>query len=65
MRTALLAPDADEHFLVGDSGVELEPSPTRELPPDDFVPEPGGSWVAVDDAGNIQSRFGDWNNDQT
>lgn len=65
VRSRLLALDGDELFLVGTSGVELEPSATRELPPDDFDPEPGGYWAAVDDAGNIQSRFGDWKGHQT
>ena len=56
----LLALDASEHFLVSDSGVGLVPSPTRELPSDpsdDFVPGPGGQWVATDAAGNVVGRF--------
>lgn len=43
----------DEHFLVCSGGVELIASSTRELPPDDLVPEPGGQWVATDEAGNV------------
>jgi len=46
VRERLLALEADTAFLVSDAGVDLVPSPTRELPPDpsdDFVPEPAGS----------------------
>ena len=64
VRTHLMTLADDEHFLVADSGVELVPSPTRAVPPDPldgFVPEPGGQWVATDGAGNVVSRFADWN----
>lgn len=63
----LLALAEDEHFLVCDAGVELVPSPTRELPPDpldDFVPEPGGEWVATDAEGNVVSRFAESDDEQ-
>ena len=63
----LLALDASEHFLVSDSGVELVPSPMRELPSDpldDFVPGPGGQWVATDAAGNVVDRFAEWDDEQ-
>ena len=65
-RTVLSLPE-EESFLVCDSGVELVPSTTRELPPDPFddvAPEPGGHWVVLDDAGNVVSRFVDWTDEE-
>ena len=59
----LLNLEEDEHFLVSDFGVDLIASSTRELPVDDFQPEPGGQWVVTDEAGNIVSRFADWDDE--
>lgn len=67
VRDLVLALAPDQPFLVCDGGVELLPSSTRELPPDpldDFVPEPGGQWYTTDEAGNVTSRFADWDAEQ-
>lgn len=60
LKRRLLALPDDTPFLVCDSGVELIASTTRDLPPDEFTPEPGGHWVVTDKAGNILSRLADW-----
>ena len=60
LKRRLLALPDDTPFLVCDSGVELIASTTRDLPPDDFTPEPGGHWVVTDKAGNVVSRLADW-----
>ncbi len=60
VKERLLALEAGEPFLVCDAGVELLSSSTRELPPDDFEPEPSGQWVVLDEGGNVSSRFADW-----
>ena len=68
IKERLLALENDKPFLVCDSGVELIASSTRELPPDDsanFAPEPGGQWIATDRAGNVLSRFADYNEDHS
>lgn len=67
VRRDLLALAKEEQFLVSDAGVELVPSCTRELPPDpldEIAPEPGGQWVTMDDSGNVQSRFADWDKER-
>ena len=65
LKRRLLTLEEDERFLVCDSGVELIASPGREPPPDDdFEPEPGGQWVAADEAGNVVSRPADWNGEE-
>jgi len=60
LKRRLLALLDDTPFLVCDSGVELIASNTRNLPQDDFTPEPGGHWVVTDKAGNVVSRLADW-----
>src|SRR6478735_2268332 len=50
LKRRLLALPDDTPFLVCDSGVELIASNTRNLPQDDFTPEPGGHWVVTDKA---------------
>jgi hypothetical protein len=60
LRERIVGLPADVPYLVCDSGVELVPSATPELPPDDFRPEPGGRWVALDANGNVQSYFAEW-----
>lgn len=62
LRESILGLDDYELFLVCDSGVELVPSHTRDLPPDpldEYRPAPGGFWAVMDDKGNLVSRFSD------
>jgi hypothetical protein len=63
LRRRLLALPASTPYLVCDSGVELIASATKDLPPDDFTPEPGGQWVVTDREGNVISRLADWSDD--
>src|ERR1700742_3011032 len=63
LRSVLLAMPTDTGYLVYTDSYDFEPSPTRvPLPgPDaDFLPEPGGQWVALDSDGRVTSRFADW-----
>jgi hypothetical protein len=62
LRERLLALEEGKSFLICDGGVELLASSTRELPSDDFKPNSSGEWVVTDDAGNVMSRFADWDN---
>lgn len=63
LRRRLLALPGNTPYVVCDSGVELIPSATKDLPPDDFTLEPGGQWVVTDREGNVISRLADWSDD--
>ncbi|NPC97472.1 hypothetical protein [Nocardioides sp. zg-DK7169] len=62
IKDCVLATPDGVRFLVYDGTYDWTPSETRELPPEE--PEdlgPGqGQWVTIDDAGNVTSRFADW-----
>lgn len=66
IRSEVLAVPDDKRYLVYDT-YDWEPSATRTVPPDPFLiadPQPRGEWVAVDEEGNVTSRFADWTEDE-
>jgi hypothetical protein len=61
LREQVLATPAEVRYLVYDSRIyDWEPSPTRELPPEDEVDHGPGEWVVMDDDGNVVDRFRDF-----